>query len=109
MIMKCLSIKQPYAELFISGKKTIEIRTWNTKFRGRFMVHASKTINDEACKRLKIDKTKLETGAIIGSANLYGVKFYGSRYSFAKDKNKHLAGRTYDKPKNGFLVEKAEI
>ncbi|MFL6461856.1 MAG: ASCH domain-containing protein [Nitrososphaeraceae archaeon] len=25
--MKCLSLKQPYAELLVSGKKTIELRT----------------------------------------------------------------------------------
>ncbi len=36
MIKKCLSLKQPYAELTVSGKKTIELRTWNTKFRGEF-------------------------------------------------------------------------
>jgi hypothetical protein len=39
--MKCLSLKQPYAELLISGKKTIELRKWNTSFRGKFLVHAS--------------------------------------------------------------------
>jgi hypothetical protein len=64
--MKCLSLKQPYTDLLVSGKKTIETRTWNTKFRGQFLVHASKTINEEACKRLKMDRTKLVTGAIIG-------------------------------------------
>jgi hypothetical protein len=42
MIKKCLSLKQPYAELLISGKKTIELRSWDTKFRGEFLVHASK-------------------------------------------------------------------
>ena len=38
--MKCLSLKQPYAELLVSGKKTIELRIWNTKFRGEFLMHA---------------------------------------------------------------------
>jgi ASCH domain-containing protein len=28
--MKCLSLKQPYAELLVSGKKTIELKNWNT-------------------------------------------------------------------------------
>ena len=40
--MKCLSLKQPFAELLISGKKTVELRKWNTKFRGKFLIHASK-------------------------------------------------------------------
>ena len=106
--MKCLSLKQPYAELLVSGKKTIEVRTWNTKFRGQFLVHASKKINEEACKRLKIDQAKLVTGAIIGKANLYDVISYGSKNSFVKDKNKHFAGSNYDKPKYGFLVNQAK-
>ncbi|MEK6867048.1 MAG: ASCH domain-containing protein, partial [Thermoproteota archaeon] len=27
--MKCLSVSQPFADLIISGKKTIELRNWN--------------------------------------------------------------------------------
>ena len=48
MAVKSLSLNQPYAELLISGKKTIEVRRWNTNFRGQFLVHASKKINEEA-------------------------------------------------------------
>lgn len=40
--MKALSIKQPWAWLIIRGGKDIENRTWHTKFRGRFLVHAAK-------------------------------------------------------------------
>ena len=40
--MKALSIKQPWAWLIIHGGKDIENRTWHTRFRGRFLVHASK-------------------------------------------------------------------
>jgi hypothetical protein len=36
---KCLSLKQPYSELIVSGRKTIELRKWNTKYRGRFLIH----------------------------------------------------------------------
>ena len=32
--MKCLSLKQPFADLLVLGEKTIELRKWNTKFRG---------------------------------------------------------------------------
>ena len=42
--MKCLSVCQPFAELIVQGKKTIELRKWNTKFRGEFLVHAAKNI-----------------------------------------------------------------
>ena len=40
--MKALSLKQPFAELVVEGKKKIELRNWNTKFRGDFFIHASK-------------------------------------------------------------------
>ena len=53
--MKCLSLRQPYAELLVSGKKTIELRKWNTNFRGKFLIHASKNVNKERCKFLGID------------------------------------------------------
>lgn len=39
--MKALSIRQPWAWLIIHGGKDIENRSWHTKLRGRFLVHAS--------------------------------------------------------------------
>jgi len=39
--MKALSMKQPVPELILQKKKTIELRKWNTKFRGKFLLHAS--------------------------------------------------------------------
>jgi ASC-1-like (ASCH) protein len=105
--MKCLSLRQPYAELVVTGKKTIEIRTWNTKFRGVFLIHASKKIDREACKRNKIDPSHLVTGAILGKANLYDVKFYDNKNSFLRDRNKHLAEIKYADHKYGFLINHA--
>jgi len=106
-MMKCLSLKQPFAELLVSGKKTIELRTWNTKFRGEFLVHASKKIDKEMCNKNKIDPSSVTTGAIIGKATLYDVKFYNNRDLFLKDRNKHLAGTKYSDHKYGFLVKNA--
>jgi len=52
--MKVLSIKQPWAWLIIHGGKDIENRTWATKYRGRFLVHASKGMtNKEYCDGLE--------------------------------------------------------
>lgn len=42
--MKALSIKQPWAWLIANGHKNIENRDWPTNFRGRFLIHASKTM-----------------------------------------------------------------
>ena len=62
--LKCLSLRQPYAELVTDGRKTIETRRWNTNFRGKFLIHASKAIDKESAILLDIDCSKLTTGAL---------------------------------------------
>lgn len=42
--MKALTVKQPWADLIVTGAKDIENRTWQTKFRGRILIHAAKSI-----------------------------------------------------------------
>jgi hypothetical protein len=106
MIKKCLSLKQPYADLLVSGKKTIEVRTWNPKFRGEFLVHASKNVDKKACERYKIDPDSVVTGAILGRAILYDVKVYENRNSFLRDRKKHFAVTDYVHPKYGFLMKR---
>lgn len=44
--MKALSIRQPYVEEILSGKKTIEYRVWSTKHRGPLVICSSKTPNE---------------------------------------------------------------
>ena len=38
--MRVLSIRQPWASLIASGRKTIELRTWATPYRGPILVLA---------------------------------------------------------------------
>ncbi|WP_166822603.1 ASCH domain-containing protein [Thalassoroseus pseudoceratinae] len=40
--VRVLSIRQPYADLILSGDKPVENRTWQTKHRGRLYIHASR-------------------------------------------------------------------
>lgn len=101
--MKCLSVSQPFAELIISGKKNIELRNWNTKFRGEFLIHAPIKIRNDDCKRLKINK-KLATGAIVGKATLYDVKEYFSINEINKDQKFHYAEKNIKNKKFGFLL-----
>ncbi len=104
--MKCLSVSQPYADLIVQGKKTIELRTWNTKYRGEFLVHAPSKIKKDACKRLGIDATKLRIGAIIGKVEIYDVKIYSSIYELKLDFKKHFATEEFLLHKYGFLLRK---
>jgi hypothetical protein len=107
--MKCLSLRQPYAELLVSGKKTIELRKWNTKFRGKFLIHASKNVNKERCKFLGIDHTKLCIGMIIGRAILYDIKKYDNKTHLMRDKNSHYAdANIFDSYMYGFMIKNAQ-
>ena len=103
--MKCLSICQPFAELIVQGKKTIELRKWNTKFRGEFLVHAAKNILEEDCKRMKISPKTVTTGAIIGKVNLVDVKKHDSEKELKADKKKHHSISDNTKNKYGFILE----
>ena len=104
--MKCLSVSQPFANLIVQGKKTIELRRWNTNFRGEFLIHSPLKIRKEDCNRLKITE-KLITGAIIGKAEIYDVKKYKSNSEIKKDSKKHLASNKFQS-KYGFLIKNAK-
>ena len=102
--MKCLSVSQPYADLIISGKKTIELRTWNTKFRGEFLIHAPLKIKKDACRRLRIGESNFRTRVIIGKVEIYDVKVYESLKELKVDYNKHLASEEFLHHRYGFLL-----
>ncbi|NOG40471.1 MULTISPECIES: ASCH domain-containing protein [Candidatus Brocadia] len=40
--MKAISIKQPFIGWILEGKKTLEIRSWQTKIRGDILLCSSK-------------------------------------------------------------------
>lgn len=80
-----LSIRQPWAWLILNAGKDIENRDWRTNFRGRVLIHASKscakaeyknTINfmvDRGIDRLDTDLPaidRFERGGIIGSVEI---------------------------------------
>ncbi len=91
--MKALSLKQPYAELILQGKKTMESRLWKTKFRGEFLIHTSLGISAGACKRFGFDPDKILRGYVIGKAVLTGVKEYPTDKDYLKDSDKHLGSK----------------
>lgn len=103
--MKCLSVKQPFADLIIAGKKRIEIRSWKTNYRGNFLIHASRIPDITALKRFGIEKSDITLGKIIGKVDLVGCKKYENRRDFLKDKNLHLAGSYKPSYRYGFILE----
>ena len=99
--MKTLSIKQPFAELILQEKKKIELRKWNTKFRGEFLIHASKTPDKEAMK--KFGFSNLPCGFIVGKVKLENVKKYKSENEHKQDQKLHLASSNFGN--YGFILK----
>ena len=71
--MKALSIKQPWAYLIVHGingrKKTIETRTWNTRYRGDLLIVSSKKPMPGAWVS-ELDDVVMGFGLAIGIAEL---------------------------------------
>ena len=105
--MKCLSVSQPFADLIILGKKTIELRKWNTNYRGELLIHAPLKIIKEDVKRLKINK-KFVTGAIVGKVEIYDVKKYDSQKQVKLDQKFHFASKNFHDRAFGFLLKNAK-
>lgn len=73
-----LSIQQPWAWAIVHGGKTIENRTWRTRFRGRFLIHAGQRFDSDGegfilakCPHLP-GRDQLPRGGIVGVAELVG-------------------------------------
>lgn len=71
--MFCLSIRQPWASLIITGHKDIENRTWATTYRGPLLIHASQRVDADADTRGRLTRAEvalLPRGGIIGAVFL---------------------------------------
>ena len=70
ILMKILTLRQPWAYLITRGREIIENRSWPTKYRGPFLVHAAQAINREACEQHGLDPKELETGGVVAMAEI---------------------------------------
>ena len=106
--MKALSMKQPVPELILQKKKTIETRTWNTKFRGEFYLHASQSTIPRLLEEFNLNINKIPQGAIVGKATITEIKTYNTLEEFNKDKDKHLSSKPIKLPTYGYILENIE-
>lgn len=66
--MRALSVRQPWAALIAWGEKTVEVRSWSTRYRGPLLIHASgRAITLD-------DGTVLEAGEAVAVAQLIDVR-----------------------------------
>ena len=102
--MKALSFRQPWAELILQGRKTMDLRTYGTGHRGPLAIHASKTVERDACREHGLDPDALDTGGVLGVVQLIDIvplneADYGAR------RDEHLAGRSYQEGMHGWVLE----
>jgi hypothetical protein len=72
--LKALSIAQPWAELILRRRKPFEIRSWNTKYRGLLLIHASTSVRRLEAAALGVDPGSWTGGAFFGWAELVDVR-----------------------------------
>lgn len=102
--MKALSIHQPWAELILQGRKTIELRTWRTNTRGRFAIHAGQTVEEEACIAYGLDPARVVRGALVGTVQLADIlQLDEAAWEVLRDQ--HLSLRDFPGPMFGWRLE----
>ena len=74
--MKALTIRQPWAELILRGRKQFELRTWRTKYRGPLVIHAAAKIDGWDARHFGLNPDNLITSAFVGFVILADVRPY---------------------------------
>jgi hypothetical protein len=89
-----ISVKQPWAALLIAGLKTVEVRTWATRTRGRVLIHAAKSADPRPEGWRLINTPELKElaslrGGLIGFADLTACVRYRTSEAFAEAVEEH--------------------
>ncbi len=104
MKIKALSFRQPWANLILEGRKTVDLRTWSTNHRGALAIYASLEVEKDACKLHSVDVKTLTTGALIGIVDLVDVTPLTKKV-YDANQEKHLAGRHYREGLYGWVLK----
>lgn len=101
--MKALSFRQPWAELILQGRKTLDLRTYNRSHRGELAIHAAKEVERQACLQFDLDPDSLPTGGIVGVVELVDVIPLDAA-AYAARADEHLGGRSFRQPLYGWVL-----
>ncbi len=113
--MIALSIKQPWATLVVHGLKSIEIRRWTSKRRGRVLIHAGKRpdVRPQGWAYLPAslrDRANL-LGGIVGSAEIEDCCTYADVERFRAHGPQHFNDAQWFEPPClfGFVLKNAHV
>jgi hypothetical protein len=97
-----LSVRQPWAELIVSGRKSVEVRSWITEYRGKLWVHAGK--KSDPLLEKAFDLHDLFRGGFIGSVILSAtVPLDSERWELWRQR--HLDSADYLRGQFGWILE----
>ena len=107
--MKVLTIKLPFATLIAEGYKEYEFRTWKTKYRGEFLIHAGIGVDKKAMEKYKHLNLEYPSGCIIAKVTLTDcIEINDESRKILKEKNNivydHIINHT-DWKGYGFKME----
>ena len=105
--MKALSFRQPWAELVLQGRKTMDLRTYNTRYRGRIAIHVSQTVEPDRCWENDLNPDNLDTGGIVGTAELVDVVPLDEA-AYNEHQAAHLGGRRWRDGLYGWVLAHPE-
>ncbi|MBA4191270.1 MAG: hypothetical protein C0467_25085 [Planctomycetaceae bacterium] len=106
--MVAISVKQPWAALLVAGVKTVEVRTWQTRRRGRVLIHASKVPDDRPEGWALVTTPELRAlaahrGGIIGVGEIAACAHYATAEAFAAAAEQHRNAPGWFRPEGGGL------
>lgn len=101
--MKALSFRQPWAELILQGRKTLDLRTYSRDYRGPLAIHASLEIERVSCVQHGLDPDALPTGGVVGIVELVDITPLDEA-GYAARSAEHLGGRPYRAPMYGWAL-----
>jgi hypothetical protein len=70
--VKALSIRQPWVELILQGRKTLEVRGWKTEHRGEIFIHSAFNLDRAALKRYPLEER--QRSALVGTVRIDDVE-----------------------------------
>jgi hypothetical protein len=88
-----LSIRQPYVELILRGRKRWEERGRATEVRGRILLYAALQPAFDPASWHRVGKSpgSLPTGKLLGTVEVFDCKRRGSRYQWLLRRPRRLA------------------
>lgn len=98
-----LSVRLPWAELIVAGRKTIEVRSWATESRGRIWLHAGKTSEPELERAFGIMQPF--KGGFTGSVRLSAIVPLDNR-RWSTWQPRHLVSGPYRSGQFGWILER---